>query len=57
MKVNDDVTLNGRIAKVMPDGSLKVKLTSGQVVLVTEEDINTVRPYVEPTAKDNRRGN
>lgn len=57
MRVNDDVTLNGKIIKVLPDGSFKVKFKSGQVILVTEEDINTIRPYVEPCIVDKRKGN
>ena len=62
MNVGDDVTINGRIIATSKNSqgdllAVKVRLKSGDCIIIGGDDVNTVRPFIPKLLKDERKGN
>lgn len=57
INVGDDVTINAVVVDITESGNAIIKLKKGGKVLVSPEEINTIRPKVESDGVDHRKGN
>ena len=57
MNIGDDITINATIIDKTGSGNLVVKLKRGGKVLISPDEVNTVRPKIETGGQDHRKGN
>lgn len=60
MKEGDDVTINGTIYDIRKrftgDLDIFIYTGGGNIICIAESDINTIRPKIKISDKDERRG-
>lgn len=54
--IDDDVTINGKVISTDLEGRVQVRLKSGKKIIIESEDINTVRPHINVSKDDLRKG-
>lgn len=56
VNVGDDVTINGVVIEILPSSLVWVRLKDGHDICVDPLAFNTVRPHMEVSDNDMRKG-
>lgn len=57
MNIGDDITVNAVIVDITENNVVIAKTKQGRILIIRESDINTIRPKVETSGVDHRKGN